>query len=211
MKYLLRFRPPALALILTVGGLIAAMLPVSAEPPDGMPPAPPPGPPGHHDRMASDLKLTDAQRAAIDKLKEQGRAEFARVHTETHRRLIAQLSPGHRDLLATVAGNLATGSIASYRDAAKQLDDALTEQEKQNIVRVEQTFRKQMSDAMQSQHAKFDAVLTPEQRATLAAHRPQQPPGMRPGGERRNHTPDAGMTLLRMGLGMHDWGPHSMR
>jgi hypothetical protein len=151
-------------------------------------------------RLPEDLKLTDAQRAEMDRMHEQMRGHMGQMHSDLHRQVVAQLSAEHRALLAAVAGNVATGSIATVRDGAKQLDDALSNQEKRNVVKAAESCRAQMRDAMLMQHKKFEAVLTPQQRSQLEAeHAKHEPmPGMEEAME--HHASDPGMVLLEVGF-----------
>jgi hypothetical protein len=86
--------------------------------------------------------------------------------------MLAALTPEHRQLLATIAGQLATSPNPDPKAAAKQLDDALTSSEKQGILKAEQSYRTQTK-------ALHDKML-----AQMQARRPQV------------RQPDPGMLLL---------------
>lgn len=93
-------------------------------------------------------------------------------HQQFRDQLLSALTPAHKQLLASIAGKLATEDRPDFAAAAKQLDDALSPQEKSTIL--------------------ADAKAAHEKMLALAAQRGMQPPQF-------HHAPvDAGRILLMM-------------
>lgn len=121
---------------------------------------------------------TAAQRATM-------RANFQKMrqlHAQYRDQMLAALTPQHRQLLASIAGNLAVAEHPNYRGAVEQLDSALSPSEKSAVIGAAKSMRQQMR-----------------------AMRPARSGGMprpRIGTPRRPmHAPSAGRILLMMAGG----------
>lgn len=101
---------------------------------------------------------------------QQMRTQMEQIRTTERSAILNALTPAHKALLASVAGQLATSVTPDYDDAVTQLDNALSPGEKTAILNAAQSARTQMRSLMQN---------------VRAAERP----GMR-------RTPDAGRILL---------------
>lgn len=135
---------------------------------------------------------------------QQMRSQMEQIRQTERSQILNALTPAHKSLLATTAGELATSVNPDYRAAANRLDAALSAGEKQQIVNAAQNARTQMRSAMESMRANMPAP--PE------GGGPQREGGMMRGGSGR--TPTAGEILLRlstpgpgMGFGMMQRGP----
>lgn len=131
----------------------------------------------------------------------QMRQQMEQIHKQARAEILGALTPAHKSLLATVAGQLATSVNPDYNAAAQRLDAALSSGEKQKIVA-----------AAQSAMAKARAAME-----AMRAQMPQEPGGpmMRAGGmgmgphgaQESKRMTDAGWILLHMtaagGPGMH--------
>lgn len=121
------------------------------------------------------------------------------LHNQFRAKVLAAITPAHRNLLASLVGQLAIAASPDPQAAIKKLDAALSSGEKQAILNAVQSFHAQMI-------AKFRAA------------NPNMPsPRPRPSGQERMHrTPDAGALLFMIatieghGPGMmsrHRFGP----
>jgi hypothetical protein len=127
-----------LVLALALAGLPVATLAQQA-PPDA------PGP-----VIMGAGQISGQQREAMRGFMEQA----DKIRQQTRSQMLSALTPGHRQLLSKLAGELATSANPDPRAAAKQLDDALSSGEKQAIVSAQESFRSQMQalqEKMQSQ------------------------------------------------------------
>jgi hypothetical protein len=113
----------ALALLFTP----AVALAQSAQDSQPMPPAGGGGPPGM-----------------------QQRGQMMQLRMETRSQMLDALSPQHRTLLATVAGQLATSQMPNLQAAARQLDSALSPHEAEAILAAQSALRSQMRGDMQN-------------------------------------------------------------
>lgn len=116
----------------------------------------------------------------------QMRTQMRQIHTTERSQILGALTPAHRALLASVAGQLATSTNPDFKGAANRLDAALSSGEKQAILTAAQNARNQQRSLMQQVRARFSP-----------------PPGApRPprnfAGRRTHHAPDPGMLLLRL-------------
>lgn len=159
--------------------LLAAPLFVNAQ----QSPPPPSGGPAWH----------QGDRQAFRQFRQQ--SEHLRV--QTHAAMLAALTPGHRALLARIAGDLAVSSNPDPRAAAQQLDAALSPSERQSVLAAQQSFMSQMRSLHEQMRAQFMSQLTPAQKAQMQA-RLAQFQGHH--GQHHRHTPDAGFLLLRTSL-----------
>lgn len=124
------------------------------------------------------------------------RTQMRQIHTTERSQILGALTPAHRALLASVAGQLATTTNPDYKAAANRLDSALSSGEKQAILNAAQNARSKQRSLMQQVRAQFSP-----------------PPGAarheRGMGQHRQHrAPDAGMLLLHLaapgqGMMMH--------
>lgn len=87
---------------------------------------------------------------AIRQQMRQMRSQMMQMHQQFRTQVLAALTPAHKALLASIAGNLATATTPDYRAAAAQLDAVLSPTEKQNIMSAAQTMRTSMRANMQS-------------------------------------------------------------
>lgn len=116
--------------VLITGLALAAAMAVQAvaqEPPSGPPPTPNP-------QMRQQFEATHKQ--------------MEQIHAQERAQVLGALTPANRQLLATIAGQLATSTTPDYTGAARRLDAALSSSEKQAIVSASQTARQQMNSAM---------------------------------------------------------------
>ncbi len=124
------------------------------------------------------------------------RQEMQRVHTQMQQmhaqmrsQILASLTPAHRALLASIAGQLATAANPDFKGAAQRLDAALSSQEKQAILNAANSMHTRMRAMMQS-------MPSPQ-----PGSRPMRPPGGMHRGTHRKHTPDPGRILLELAGG----------
>jgi hypothetical protein len=80
-----------------------------------------------------------------------------RLHQHFRTQMLSALTPEHRQLLAQIAGQLATSTNPDPKAAAAQLDQALSPGEKQAIVKAEQSFRSQMRTLHDKMRAQVEA------------------------------------------------------
>jgi Spy/CpxP family protein refolding chaperone len=183
------------ALALAPGIAFAQTAP--AAPPDGPGPAGP-GPAG--------MSRPHPDFAQMQQLRKQ----MMQIRQQARQQMLGALSPAHRKLLADVVGQLAVAPNPDRKAAVQTLDAALSPSESQAILAAESSARTQSRSLMETARAKFEASLTPDQKAAMAAraaNRPKWRPDDRgPGPDRGHRTPDAGRTLLEVALG-HGDGP----
>jgi hypothetical protein len=141
---------------------------------------------------------------------QQMHAQLEQIHKQARLQMLASLTPAHRNLLATVVGQLAISPNPDREVAARTLDAALSQGEQRSIFGVESAARTQSHSLMEASRTQFEASLTPDQRADMqtrmASHQGERFNGMRP-----QRTPDAGMMLLDLASGEghehHGFGP----
>jgi hypothetical protein len=118
------------------------------------------------------------------------RADFQqmrKLHEQYRAQVLGALTPAHKQLLASVVGQLAIAASPDPRAAAAKLDAALSSGEKTAIINADQQFRSAMRTQMQQMRA---------------AHPWPSPNGSpRPHRSRKPFTPDAGRILLAMAGG----------
>lgn len=76
--------------------------------------------------------------------------QMEQIHSQERAQMLAALTPANRQLLATIAGELATSTTPDYRGAAARLDAALSPSEKQAIANASQSARDKMRAQMQT-------------------------------------------------------------
>jgi hypothetical protein len=134
---------------------------------------------------------------------QQLRKQMMQIHTQARQQALGELSPAHRQLLANVVGQLAIAPNPDRAAAVRTLDAALSPDEARAILAAETSARAQSRTLMEAARSQFEAKLTPDQKAAMAARDANGPKwqGRGPGGDRPGRTPDAGRTLLELALG----------
>ena len=116
--------------------------------------------------------------------------QMMKLHQQFRTQVLGALTPAHKQLYATVVGNLAIAASPDPRAAAKQLDAALSASEKTAIL---------------SANAQFMTAMKSMWQQMMANHPWPKPSGSprpkRGGGPRKPHTPDAGEVLIGMAGG----------
>ncbi|HEY1728838.1 MAG TPA: hypothetical protein VGG22_10725 [Candidatus Baltobacteraceae bacterium] len=103
--------------------------------------------------------------------------------------MLATLSPAHRELLASLVGNMAIAANPDHKAAAARLDAALSPSEKSAVLAAHTSAMTQMHDAM-------SAMMKQHQSAQGAQG------GKRPAwGNRHRHKPSAGEIVLMVATG----------
>ncbi|MFN2461810.1 MAG: hypothetical protein ABR591_14210 [Candidatus Velthaea sp.] len=77
-----------------------------------------------------------------------GMQQMQQMRAQERTQMLNALTPAHRSLLAQVVGNLAIAPTPNLDDAARQLDAALSANEKQAIVAARDAMRAQMRNSM---------------------------------------------------------------
>ena len=176
--------------LLALFAILAAVPVISlaqVQPPPGAPPMG--GPPmGQRDRG----------------MMRQNMEQMITLHKQFRAKVLAAITPAHRNLLASLVGQLAISSNPNPGDAIAKLDAALSSGEKQAVLNAFQSFRSQERAMREAAMAKFRAA-----NPNMPSPRPM-PSGM----ERERHTPNAGALLFMLaaggpGPGMR--GPHMFR
>lgn len=128
----------------------------------------------------------------MHRMSAQSMQHMEQMHAQARAKMLAALTPQNRQLLSTLAGQLAIAEKPDIAAAAKQLDAALSASEKTAILDVHTSMRKQMQSQM-----------------------PQRPSQPMPGMQGKDHhmggmdkMNDPGMILLMM-ASMHG-GPGMM-
>jgi Spy/CpxP family protein refolding chaperone len=155
-------------------------------------PAPPPDGPAGMGRPRPDF-------AQMQQLRKQ----MMQIHQQARQQALGELSPAHRELLANVVGQLAVSPNPDREAAARTLDAALSPSEAGAILATEKSARDQSRSLMETARQQFEANLTPDQKAAMAARDANRPKwqGQGPGARHEHRTPDAGRTLLELALG----------
>lgn len=130
----------------------------------------------------------------------QNMQQMQTLHKQFRAKVLGALTPAHRSLLASVAGQLAISTSPDPKAAIQKLDAALTSGEKQAILDAAQSFMSQQR------------ALREQAMAKMRAANPNMPsPRPRPSGmERLQRTPDAGALLLMIATGRGGRGPGMM-
>ena len=79
-------------------------------------------------------------------------AAMRQIESTARTQMLAALTPAHKALLATVAGQLATSTNPDYDAAARRLDSALSSAEKHAVVAAGQTAMTKLRSQMRSAH-----------------------------------------------------------
>ena len=124
------------------------------------------------------------------------RKQMDQIHTQERSQVLGVLTPAHRQLLATIAGELATSITPDYDGAAQRLDAALSTSEKQTIVNASQSARDKMRAQMETIRQQMDRMGAPPGGGGPMM---MMQSGGGPEGARR--TPTAGDILLRVSMG----------
>lgn len=113
------------------------------------------------------------------------------LHKQMRAKILGVLTPAHRNLLASLVGQLAISANPDPRAVIQKLDAALSSGEKQAILNAAQSFMTQERAFHQQMMAKFRAA-----NPNMPSPRP-----MPSGGERMHRTPDAGALLFMVATG----------
>ena len=122
-------------------------------------------PPGMFDKLG----LTSSQQQACQQVMAQTHQQLAQLHAQARAKVLAALSPAHRALLGQIVGSLAIAPNPDPDAAVKQLNATLSPGEAQAIVSTHAAAEQQMHALMTAAHQRFQAILTPQQRAQLPA------------------------------------------
>lgn len=109
--------------------------------------------------------------------------QVEKIHRAERAEVLAALSPAHRELLASIVGNMAIAANPDHKAAAARLDAALSQSEKSAVLGAHTSAMKQMHDAMH-------AMMANKQ----GGPNPQAP-------KRRHHTLTAGQVVLMVTAG----------
>jgi hypothetical protein len=169
-----------LLVLFTLLASVPALVFAQAQPPPGGAPWPGPG----SGQMRQNMQQQEA------------------LHKQFRAKILGTLTAAHRNLLASVAGQLAISTNPDPKAAIQKLDAALTSGEKQAIINAAQSF-------MSQQRAMREQAI-----AKMRAANPNMPsPRPRPSGmERTRRTPDPGALLLMIAtagpgmMGGHGFG-----
>ena len=123
------------------------------------------------------------------------RQQMDQIHTQERSQMLGALTPAHRQLLATIAGELATSATPDYQGAASRLDAALSSSEKQAILSASQSARDQMRSQMQTMRQQMSQNGGPPPGS--GGPMMMGPPG---GPEGARKPPSAGEILLRTAM-----------
>ena len=84
---------------------------------------------------------------------QQMRTQMRQIHTTERSQILGALTPAHRSLLASIAGQIATLVLTpDFKGAASRLDPALSSGEKQAILNAAQNARTKQRSLMSSVH-----------------------------------------------------------
>ncbi len=95
------------------------------------------------------------------------RALHQQLRTQTRERMLAALSPAHRNAVAALVGQLAIAPNPDRALAASQIDATLAPSERQAIQRIDAAALADASEVARQMEAQIVAALTPEQRAAM--------------------------------------------
>jgi hypothetical protein len=134
----------------------------------------------------------------------QMRSELESVHQQARLQMLGALTPQHREQFAAIVGQLAIAATPDVEVAAKQIDTMLSVREARAVLAAESTARADSKALMDQERAKFEASLTPDERAKMEARESARP--ARPASAR---SADPGFILLRATVagGPHREGP----
>ncbi len=118
--------------------------------------------------------------------------QMLQIHRTERTQMLGALTPAHRALLASIAGQLATATKPNLRSAAERLDAALSPAESRAIL-----------GAAKSAHMKMHAEWLAARKQFMAAHPKMRAMEMHPmrrpnAGHQAHPKPDAGRLLLRV-------------
>jgi len=115
--------------------------------------------------------------------------QVEKIHRAERTQVLAALSPAHRELLASIVGNMAIAANPDHKAAAARLDAALSPSEKSAVLAAHTSATTQMHDAMHAMMLKRQAAHGAQ--GTRGAKRPH----------RQHHTPTAGELVLMIASG----------
>ena len=122
------------------------------------------------------LNLTSSQRQAFEQIMTQTHQQLEQLHAQVRTKVLGDLTPAHRSLLAQVIGSLAIAPTPDRNAAVRQLNAALSSGEAQAIVSTHNAAMQQMHGVMEAAHQKLQALLTPAQRAQESSFSHGDPP-----------------------------------
>jgi hypothetical protein len=121
----------------------------------------------------------------------QNMQQMETLHKQFRAKILGTLTPAHRNLLASIAGQLAVSANPDPKAAVQKLDAALSSGEKQAILSAAQSFMSQQRAMREQTFAKMRAA-----NPNMPSPRPR-PSGM----QRTRRAPDAGALLLMVATG----------
>jgi hypothetical protein len=119
---------------------------------------------------------------------QQMRSQMREIRSAERAQILGALTSAHKTLLANVVGRLATSANPDFEGAARQLDSALSANEKQTIVNAAQNARAKQRSLMQSMREQSGMGPGPWR------HGPES------GAQRPKRAPDAGRILLGLAI-----------
>ena len=125
--------------------------------------------------MGSDIQLTSRQHQAMEQIMVQTHRQLEQLHSQARARILGSLTPAHRTLVAQIVGNLAVSANPDRATAVRQIDAALSPAEAQAIVTTHNALKQQVHAIMDSAHKQFQALLTPQQRASIEQNEAKEP------------------------------------
>ncbi len=125
--------------------------------------------------------------------------QISQYRMQARSQMLGALTPAHRSLLATIAGQLAISTNPDPAAAAKQLDAALTPGESQAVLRAHDAMKTQARAAMTAARKQFEANMTADQRAAQAARAGSAAP-TKAHARRADAGKDAGRILLELSM-----------
>ena len=148
--------------------------------------------------MAGAQQASGSPNPAMRQQKHANMEQMMKLHQQFRAQVLGALTPAHKQLYATVVGNLAIAPSPDPRSAAKQLDAALSTSEKTAILDANKQFMTAMKPMWQQ-------MMANHPRPT-----PSGSPWPKRSGPHKARTPDAGAILLGMagghgGRGMGGW------
>jgi hypothetical protein len=115
--------------------------------------------------------------------------QVEKIHRAERTQVLAALSPAHRELLASIVGNMAIAANPDHKAAAGRLDAALSSSEKSAVLAAHTSAMTQMHDAMHAMMLKRQAA-----QGGQSMNRPKRQHGQR-------HAPTAGEVVLMVTSG----------
>ena len=102
--------------------------------------------------------------------------QMRKLHEQFRSQVLGALTPAHRQLLASVVGNLAVSTNPDRRAAVAQLDNALSSGEKTAILNDAKQFADQMKSMMAQMRAAHPWPKASGAPRPMHSHRPHKAP-----------------------------------